>query len=216
MARLCLILHELTPESAAAWARLEAAAAAGHEITVLHTQPVFGPASDAIAERVRELGASYRPLADFPFEDGRTIFPAVEAHRLGCRIAHALAQLGADLVWWVDHPGHAAAAAAARQCGEPGLESARLVLEIFSTNEFRRVSGNGDFPTGGRDAIAAEFLERRAVALADEVVCADPALAAWVATAKAKLGSACLTTKRRMSWKRPWPRWRPKLCRRTR
>jgi len=184
MARLCLIVHDLTSEAGApppAWDRLAAAAAEGHEITVLHTQAAYGLDTEAIVTRLRELGARYCSLNEFKLEGGRPIFPAVEAHRLGCRIAQALEVLQPELAWWVDHPAHAAATAAARQCGAAGLESARLVLEIFSTSEFRRSTGGGGFPIGGREAIATEFLERRSIALADEVVCADPAVGAWTA-----------------------------------
>jgi len=179
MARFCVILHDPDPPLTEAWAQMEEASAAGSSVVVLFTGLPAGAPYEALVERARGRGAEMHSLREFDGGAALPVFPAVEAHRIGSRVAAALGEIAADRLWFVDHPAHAAGTAAARECGMPGIAGARIVLEVFSVGEVRRKQ-SGAFPTGGREDIATDFLERRAVALADVVITVGPDVQEWV------------------------------------
>ena len=212
MSRSCLLIHELTlPADAAAlarhaWTLAEILTEAGEAVTLLQTGPAKEEERGPAREAARKRGATYRHLDEFAAPFARPILPAIPAHRMGLHAAAAVAALGAETLWVLDHAAHAAATASARTCGLTAAPS-RLVVVLDSPAEYRRETAS-IFPSGGRAAIAADFLERRAVAAADEVLCSSEALLDWVRGAGWTLPPA---TSVRPSWpvkRRPPTGWR--------
>jgi glycosyltransferase involved in cell wall biosynthesis len=185
MPRFCVILHEPSAEASVAWTRIGAAQAAGNSVIVLFTGLASGSPYEALASRVRGIGAELRLIEEFHSGTGLMVFPAVIAHRLGVKVADALAALAADELWFVGSPAAAAASLADRRCGRTGLSGRKMILEVFEIAEVTR-SQAGVFPTGGREAMGTDFLERTAVAMADEIVCSDPAVESWVSLARSR------------------------------
>lgn len=181
---ICIVAHELTPDDGFAWS-LAAAGRRTSPVTLLHTQAVGAVLSGLLRRRAEAAGIGYRHIDEETNPFPVPVFPAVEAHRLGLRIAHAAAPIQADEVWFVSHAAHAAAFGGARRCGWLALagrkSKAAPALRLFlgSVAEFERTRA-GRFPAGGRTGAALEFLERRAVGFADEVLCARSELTEWL------------------------------------
>jgi glycosyltransferase involved in cell wall biosynthesis len=73
---------------------------------------------------------------------------------------------------------HAAAVVAARTCGDPAARG-RISL-VLACPHARRLELEGRFPSSGRDSLAEDFLERKAVAGADALACPDSATREWL------------------------------------
>jgi len=186
MSRICLLVHALAPpaEPAAgpapprAWALAAQLADSGAEVTLLHTATLLESGRHALRAAARAAGGAYRHLDEFPEFSPLAILPAVPAHRVGLHVAGAIGALDPAVLIVLDHPAHAAATLAARRAGHRAAP-ARLVLAL-ETTAARQREERGAFPHAGRADLGADFLERAAVAGADALICAEPALLEWL------------------------------------
>jgi len=157
-------------------------ARAGLSVVILHTDESAGGRRTALIRAARQAGAAYLDLDTLVPGAGIEVFPAVKSHRVGLRLLKALQALQPRTAVFFDNAAVAAAVVASRTCGQT-LVPSRIVIALDQPFEFR-LQREGLFPPGGRDALAEDFLERKAVAGADAVVLGSDGLEPWLRLGK--------------------------------
>lgn len=181
MSRVCLLVQELhlpsRPEraSARAWALARQCAAAGRDVTLLHTGSATETSAVELSAAARKAGVDYVALESTPPPFSVPLFPAARIHTRAHHVATALGAAGADACIVLGAAAEAGIAAALRQAGA-ALAAMRLVIVADRLpGELARLRED-QLPAGGREEIAHDYLERRAFRGADDVVAADPGL----------------------------------------
>lgn len=178
MRRVCFVVHDLNPAAGPGWELAALAAHDGIGALVLHAADAGPEFQAALAAHAQSLGAEYQNLASVAPPPDLPVFPAVDAHRTGVRVAQALATLQPAAAWFVGDPTVAAAAMDARSTGLIPPHC-RMVLVPAAFPEARR-DAEARFPSAGRDDLAAEYLGRHAAEAADAVVALSAEAAAWL------------------------------------
>jgi len=186
MTTLCLVFHDLFPADDPAasplvrrgWALARELSGDGLSVTLLHTGNCSEETRRVLLKSASAAGVAYRNLADLVPAPAIEVFPAVEAHRTGLRLLEAVASIQPRSLVFFDGTANAAATVAARRCNPAALQS-NIVVVLDNPQKYR-LQADGLFPPWGRDAIAADFLERKAADGADGVVVTSGDLRQWL------------------------------------
>jgi hypothetical protein len=172
MPRTCLIVPPSPLADSAAlgrlWTALKSSFGTKPDLQLLFCDEPKDGLAGSIAAELDRLGLAARNLADFPLPFDCALLPDLETQTRAWRLASALEALGIEVALFLGDPGSAVTAIQRRRCGQ-SLAHCAFVLLCGEPAELARRE-DGRFPVEGRNAIAGDFLERRALSLADGLV----------------------------------------------
>ncbi len=151
----------------------------GDAVTIVHT----GPPDDADRASwkdiyARDHGAQLVFLEELPDEPAAPVLPHTDRHRIAHRVFHWARARDFATIHFQDWQGNGAICVRAKQTGL-AFSRTRLVVTAHGSSEWIR-AGMHEFPSGGRETLIDDALERTAVALADTLVSPTRHLLAWM------------------------------------
>ncbi len=185
MSRFCLLLAESPYLPPTGFRDLLArvlplgaqARADGHSVTLLHLDLTGEPLRSEVRAAAEAGGLDYVPVrgCEPPFD--APLYPATATHQFAHAIAARLGREEPDVVVAAGQLAAAAITLVARETtGKFSHTTFTLILTVLPQARVRRETGDAGELTV-RDGLIHDFLERRALALADAVLAADPAIA---------------------------------------
>jgi glycosyltransferase involved in cell wall biosynthesis len=186
MTPICLVFHDpLPPEEGSgkpwvtrAWALAETLAREDLSVVILSTAGDNPERTAALRQACRRIGVTGFSLGSLVPRPAVAIFPAIASHRIGLRLLDALDGLKPRSVVFVGHAAHAAPLVAARACGRLSFHTG-VVIALDQPCRYELQIENR-FPEWGRDSLAEDYLERKAVAESEALVCAEPGVMQWL------------------------------------